>query len=52
VSVAVSILLNIVLIPLFGLNGAAISTVVTMLGWNLAMLFYVQNKVGINPTII
>jgi len=52
VSTAVNIVLNVLLIPLFGLTGAAISTAFTMILWNVAMLVYVQRRLGINSTVI
>ena len=52
VSAAVNIILNALLIPLMGLIGAAISTTFTMVLWNIAMLVYVQRRLGINSTII
>jgi len=51
-SAAVNIVLNVLLIPLFGLTGAAVSTAFTMILWNIAMLIYVQRRLGINSTII
>ena len=51
-SAAVNIVLNVFLIPLLGLTGAAISTAFTMILWNIAMLAYVHRKLGINPTVI
>jgi O-antigen/teichoic acid export membrane protein len=44
--------LNVLLIPLLGLVGAAISTAVTMIMWNVAMLVYVWKKLIINSTVI
>jgi O-antigen/teichoic acid export membrane protein len=52
VSAAVNVILNALLIPLIGLVGAAISTTFTMVLWNIAMLVYVQRRLGINPTLI
>lgn len=52
VSAAVNIMLNALLIPLMGLIGAAISTAFTMVLWNIAMLVYVQRRLGINSTVI
>lgn len=52
VSAAVNIILNALLIPLMGLVGAAISTAVTMVLWNITMLVYVQRRLGINSTVI
>jgi O-antigen/teichoic acid export membrane protein len=51
VSTAANITLNALLIPLFGLAGAAISTAFTMALWNIAMLTFVRRKIGINSTI-
>jgi len=51
-SAAINILLNIVLIPMLGLTGAAISTAVTMVMWNISMFGYVYNKLGINSTVM
>lgn len=52
VSALTNILLNCAMITLLGLTGAAISTAVTMIMWNVAMLVYVQRRLGINSTII
>ena len=47
-----SILLNGILIPLFGLNGAAIATSITTALWNILMLIFVIKKLKLNPTVI
>jgi O-antigen/teichoic acid export membrane protein len=52
VSTAANITLNALLIPLFGLAGAAISTAFTMALWNIAMLTFVRRRIGINSTIL
>ena len=52
VSAATNVLLNVVLIPSFGLVGAAISTALTMTMWNAAMFLYVQIRLGLNPTAL
>ena len=51
-SAVINIVLNLALIPLLGLTGAAISTALTMIMWNVTMFIYVRNKLGINPTLI
>lgn len=43
----VNVLLNIMLIPRFGMNGAAFSTLAVMLGWNLYLWHRVNRVVGI-----
>lgn len=47
----INIALNAVLIPAFGLSGAAVSTTITMALWNIAMIIYVRYKLQINPTV-
>jgi len=52
ISAALNIIFNILLIPLFGLVGAALSTACAMALWNIAMLAYVQRRLGLNPTVL
>lgn len=52
ISAATNIVLNCALIPLFGLTGAAISTAITMVMWNITMLVYVKSRLGINSTVL
>lgn len=52
VSTAVNITLNALLIPLFGLTGAAISTASAIVLWNIAMFLYVRSRLGLNPTVL
>lgn len=46
-----NIVLNAMLIPLFGMSGAASATAITTAMWNLMMLGYTWKKLQINPTI-
>lgn len=46
-----NIALNYILIPIYGLNGAAIATASSVALWNIIMLTTVMKKLGINPTI-
>jgi len=50
-SAAVNIALNILLIPRFGLVGAAIATAAAVVLWNCMMLVYVRRRLLIDPTI-
>jgi len=50
VAAAADGILNLILIPLWGMNGAALSTMLVTIGSNVAMVFFVQRKMGINPT--
>ena len=51
VSALLNIILNALLIPTIGLVGAAASTAVTTVLWNLAMLVFVQRRLNINSTV-
>jgi O-antigen/teichoic acid export membrane protein len=46
-----NLILNYILVPLFGISGAAIATTISTIAWNLVMLFLVVKLLGINPTI-
>ncbi len=43
-----NLILNIILIQLYGINGAAMATAITLISAHLAMVFYVSNRLGIN----
>lgn len=45
-----NVALNFLLIPLYGKEGAAISTTVTMVLWNIVLVYYVNKKLGIVST--
>jgi O-antigen/teichoic acid export membrane protein len=47
----INLILNIILIPKFGLEGAAITTAITTTFWNLTMYFYIKKKLKIDSTI-
>jgi O-antigen/teichoic acid export membrane protein len=51
-SAAANITLNALLIPFFGLTGAAVSTAFTMALWNIAMFAFVKRRIGINSMIL
>ncbi|MCS3904510.1 O-antigen/teichoic acid export membrane protein [Methylohalomonas lacus] len=46
----VNILLNLILIPRFGINGAAMATAVTLACWNGLLIIAVRRKLDINST--
>jgi O-antigen/teichoic acid export membrane protein len=52
VSAIVNITLNAILIPKFGLLGAASATACATVLWNVSMLYYVVRHIGLNPTIL
>ncbi len=45
-STVLNIVLNLILIPVYGLNGAAIATTISISVWNLSSLIYVRRKFG------
>ncbi|MCH8332255.1 MAG: polysaccharide biosynthesis C-terminal domain-containing protein [Bacteroidetes bacterium] len=49
-STLINIILNAILIPLWNIEGAAIATAVSVIIWNVMMLYYAKTKLGINPT--
>jgi len=52
ISALVNIFLNYILIPKYGLLGAALSTVTSTILWNILMLLKVKIELNINPSII
>jgi len=51
ISALMNAVLNILLIPVYGMLGAACATAVTMALWNAAMATVVRKRLGIFPTI-
>jgi O-antigen/teichoic acid export membrane protein len=47
-----NVFLNFLLIPLFNLEGAALSTAISLAVWNVVMLVWVIRSMRINPTLI
>jgi O-antigen/teichoic acid export membrane protein len=47
---ALNLLLSALLTPRFGLQGAAISTSVSIMAWNFSMLSFVRYKLGVDTT--
>ncbi len=50
VSVAVNIVLNLVLIPVLGMNGSAIATAVSLVLFNGLQWYWVRSRVGLRPS--
>lgn len=48
---ALNILANAALIPLYGLIGAATATTISMAFWNLWMIKWVLDRLGVNPSV-
>ena len=51
VSAIVDVLLHVVLIPRFGIVGAATATAATIALWNLVLIFLVKRELGIDCTV-
>lgn len=43
---------NMVLIPKFGLHGAAVATGLSILVWNLLLLWHIRFKYGLDPSVL
>jgi O-antigen/teichoic acid export membrane protein len=52
VSVVFNVVLNVILIPAYGILGAAIATSGTLIVWNFLMYFFVRRKLHIRTTAI
>lgn len=42
----INIILNYVLIPIYGINGAAVATAISLSTWNILAAFYIKRKFG------
>ncbi len=49
-SALVNIVFNLVLIPVYGKEGAAIATGVSTIVWNIVLLLFIKNKLSLNTT--
>jgi O-antigen/teichoic acid export membrane protein len=49
---AASVVLNTILIPMFGLEGAAVATTLSVTGWNLALAVLVWGRLKIVPSLL
>ena len=51
ISAVLNMVLNFLLIPRWGITGAAVATTVSMIAWNLLLAWQVNTKLTIQPTI-
>ena len=47
IALILNILLNLLLIPIYGIEGAAISSTCSIIFWNISSVMYVRRKFGI-----
>ncbi|CAK0756137.1 putative Polysacc_synt_C domain-containing protein [Gammaproteobacteria bacterium] len=52
ISLVIDFILNILLIPRYGIIGAAIATAITTATWNILLVRLVKKLVGVNPTVL
>ncbi len=52
ISAAVNIILNLILIPRWGLEGAAAATATAVILWNILLTVLVYRRLGIHPTAV
>lgn len=50
-SAIINVILNVIFIPEFGLNGAAVATLLTTALWSISMVIYAHKLIGINATV-
>jgi len=46
VGAIINVILNYLLIPIYGINGAAIASMTSIIIWNLTMVYYVKKELG------
>jgi O-antigen/teichoic acid export membrane protein len=51
-TVVLNVMMNMLLIPSYGMKGAAAATTLSMITWNVTSVIYVRRKLGMNPTLI
>ena len=51
VSATLNIMMNFMLIPQYGIEGAAVATAVSMMLWNLTLVVYIRRKIKLDSTI-
>ena len=47
-----SVILNSVLVPWIGMEGSAVASVVSMVTWNMVMLYFVIRHIGLKPSVL
>jgi len=52
VSAGANALFNIILIPLWGMEGGAIATAASLIIWNMILLMWVHKRLGLEPTAL
>lgn len=48
----VNVILNVLLIPRYGVTGAALATVISTTTWNAALVYLVRRELGFGPTFL
>ena len=51
ISAALNIILNLILIPYYGIDGAAVATAFSMMLWNVALVIYIRKRISLDSTI-
>jgi O-antigen/teichoic acid export membrane protein len=52
IAALISIILNLLLIPLWGTSGSAVATCVSMIAWNILLGIWLYQKTGIKSTFL
>lgn len=51
-SAAISVVLNVLLIPVFGIAGAAVANLISVVVWNLILLLFLKRRLALDPSIL
>jgi len=52
VSTLINVALNALLIPIWGINGAAVATAISIITWNALLAYRVVKQLGLHPSIV
>lgn len=52
IAATVNIILNSILIPKYGLSGACFATLVSTITWNLLLMYFVRDKLGLDSSFV
>lgn len=52
IAAIINVVLNLILIPRWGIEGAATATAVSLIAWNLLLAFWVYKKLNIYPSVL
>jgi len=51
VGAGINVILNAIMVPAWGATGAAIATAISIVVWNLMLIYYVKRELNVDPTV-